>query len=234
MTRDQPTAVELTSDVGRFDARTAQRSAKLDRLLGMEAVETSPHSRASAGHRDCDVRPWIGQFDGCVSAKGGAWTPAPRGRLSGNAPHSSELPHAKKHHLAESETPCGMAAPRPPHRAPKNRVVSAGSTSWACSTRCITPSGWRGRARPGCSRADRTAASPMAWIWTAIPALAARACMAPQRLGRLQEHAARTADRPAVGLPFVGLQEGRAAGAECSISEELQPADARPLWGVHG
>ena len=53
-----------------------------------------------------------------------------------------------------------------------NRPRSAGSTSWTCSI--LGMNGVRPAVGVSASSAARTAASPMAWIWVAIPPAAAR------------------------------------------------------------
>ena len=109
--------------------------------------------------------------------------------------------------------------------APK-RAMSAGSTSWACSTRCIAPATCGSASMT--SRTVRTAASPMAWISLAMPASAARA----GGLGQLLV-AVRTGmpvgppgGGPGGVVGLVGRQQGRGAAAQGAVGEELQPAVA--------
>ena len=78
----------------------------------------------------------------------------------------------------------------------------------------------------------RTAPSPMAWIWLAMPASAARRARAASCATVSQRHARRAARwRAGRVVRLVGLQQGGRAAAQGAIGEELQPAVAVAAGG---
>ena len=105
--------------------------------------------------------------------------------------------------------------------------------------------GASGRARSGASAASgrptgarrssasRTAASPMAWIWVAIPPAAARPTSPRRtcRVGHPQSASLVGRQRP-VGLGFDVLQEPRRARAHRAVGEALLPADPGATGGI--
>ena len=75
------------------------------------------------------------------------------------------------------------------------------------------------------SRAAPTAASPIAWIWVAIPPAAAFE-RELRELRLAHEH------EPAIRRAFPGLDERSRLGAERSVGEELQPAHPNGARGI--
>ena len=115
--------------------------------------------------------------------------------------------------------------------AAANRGRSAGSTSWRCSIRGMN--GSRPAVGSSASSAARTAASPIAWIWVAMPPAAARSTRSRSASGSVIQIPRRRSGRErVVGLRLDVGEEGCRPRAERAVRVALLPADPGTSIGV--
>ncbi len=225
MADDEPPAIHLPGGPRRVEADRPDGTLERQRLPCPERRHRRRPAGIPSGHCQLETRPRVPWLDRGVGAERderpalderAPWVATRLGPGAPGAPCRLGV-----HPQVDRLDGCGD--PRRP-----NRGTSTGSASWTCSRRGVNAV--RPTVGSRASRQARTAPSPMAWIWVAIPCVAARSASAAEPLGWREEQAERSGRRRrAIGLGLEWPQHRRRARREGAVGEELHPPDLRPI-----